>query len=90
MSQRHRADDAFNILREKAIFSDWYFCCKTFCSLHAIPRSIYAPREKDLETRKKNLWKLELILKVFHKSFHKNGIELLKKRWTDCIALEGD
>ena len=24
------------------------------------------------------------------KSFYKKGIEMLKKRWTDCVAFEGD
>ena len=28
--------------------------------------------------------------KVKDKSFYKKGIEMLEKRWTDCVALEGD
>ena len=24
------------------------------------------------------------------KSFYKKGIEMLEKRWTDCVAFEGD
>ena len=25
-----------------------------------------------------------------YKSFYKKGIEMLEKRWTDCVAFEGD
>ena len=32
----------------------------------------------------------EVYFEVKDKSFNKNGIELLEKRWNQCITLEGD
>ena len=46
-------------------------------------------RERNFAPMKKWLPKLKRILRPRNKSFDKKGIEMLEKRWKECITLEG-
>ena len=48
------------------------------------------PQEKRLYSKEEVITETNAYFEAKDKSFYKKGIEMSEKRWTDCIAFEGD
>jgi len=45
---------------------------------------------KKFPTNEEVIAKTEAYFEAKDKSFYKSGIEMLERRWNDCVALDGD